>query len=372
MSENKNRILSLDVFRGITIIGMILVNNPGTWSSIYPPLKHAAWHGCTPTDWIFPFFLFIVGVSIDISLNKRKERGDDKTKLIIGIARRAAILILLGLLLTTIPKFDLSIIRIPGVLQRIGVVYLIAATLFLYTNLRQQIIIASVILIGYWLLMTLVPVPGVGYANLEPGTNLAAWVDSKLLAGHMWSVTKTWDPEGILSTFPAVVSTISGMMLGAWLRKEQEPYKRTVWIFVAGVLGLVAGEFWSIFFPLNKSLWTSSYVLYTSGIAAIFFAMCYWIVDVMNVKFWTYPFVVSGMNAILIFFGSGLMAKFSFLIKVTGTEGKEISLQGYLFTTFLKPYFTPENASLIYALLFTFVWFVIAAGFHKFKIFLKV
>src|SRR4030067_1607650 len=234
------RLLSLDVFRGITIAGMILVNNPGTWSAVYPPLRHAEWHGCTPTDLIFPFFLFIVGVAIPFALGKRIEKGEKHSKIILQIIRRSAILFLLGLILAGFPfglfghNFDLATLRIPGVLQRIAVVYLVAAILFLKTSYKAQVYIGSALLIIYAILMTLVPVPGVGYSNLEPTTNLAAWLDNNLLTGHLWSIPKVWDPEGILSTMPAIVSAIMGMITGWWLRQDKDKKTKTGWLFVMG------------------------------------------------------------------------------------------------------------------------------------------
>lgn len=374
MSDKKSdRLLSLDVFRGITIAGMILVNNPGDWGNIYPPLKHAEWNGCTPTDYIFPFFLFIVGVAITFSLSKRKEEGTDQKKLIYQIIKRSLILFLLGLIMAGFPYFDLSTIRIPGVLQRIAVVYLISAILFLKTNIRTQGILFVTLLIVYWILMTFIPVPSIGYANLEPTTNLAAYFDNLLLNGHLWKVTKVWDPEGILSTLPAISTTLSGIFLGYWLKKKEiDDNERTVWIFAAGIILLLLGIFWDPFFPINKSLWTSSYVLYTSGLALLFFAMCYWFIDIKKIKWWIKPFEVYGMNAITVFFLSGLLAKTMGIIKLSNADGTEISLKGFLYQTYFTPYFSPINASLFWALIYVLFWLGIMWILYQKKIFIKV
>lgn len=374
------RLISLDVFRGITIAGMVLVNNPGSWSNIYPPLKHAPWHGCTPTDLIFPFFLFIVGVAITYSLNKRKERGDSQPALIKQILRRAAILFGLGILLSTFPFYnfstgqwiDLSTIRIPGVLQRIGVVYLFTAILFLKTSLKSQVYIAAGLLLLYWFLMMVVPVPGIGYANLEPTTNLAAYIDNLLLSGHMWSATKVWDPEGVLSTLPAIATTLTGMFLGYWLLSKNDKLTKVIWIFVFANFSVVLGLIWDLVFPMNKSIWTSSYVLYTTGLALHFFAMCYWLIDMKGYTFWIKPFLVYGSNAITVFFLSGMMARFLSIIRWESAPGQVITLKGYLYESFFTPFFSPINASLAFALFYVLLWLGIMWIFYSKKIFIKV
>lgn len=299
-SEKPERLLSLDIFRGMTVAAMILVNNPGSWTDIYAPLQHASWHGCTPTDWIFPFFLFIVGVAITLSLQKRKERGDKD--LVLPILKRAGILFFLGLFLNGFPFFDLSQIRIPGVLQRIAIVYLATALLFLKTSWKTQGTIAAALLLFYWAIMTLIPVPGIGKPGLEPTNNLAAWLDSLLLPGHLWAKSKVWDPEGLLSTIPAISSAIIGILLGHWLNSQKDSATKASWIFIFANVCLAIGLIWDTVFPINKNLWTSSYVLYTGGIALHIFGMCYWISDVKGYTFWTKPFLVYGSNAITVFF----------------------------------------------------------------------
>lgn len=366
------RLMSLDVFRGITIAGMILVNNPGTWGDIYPALRHAEWHGCTPTDLIFPFFLFIVGVAITYSLSKRKAEGDDQTKLILQILRRSAVLFLLGLVLSGFPYFDLSTIRIPGVLQRIAIVYLITSLIFLKVDIRNQSIIAVSLLLIYWVLMTLVPVPGYGSANLEPTTNLAAWLDNLLLGGHLWSSTKVWDPEGILSTIPAISTALSGVLTGHLLRSELDKTTKTVWMFIAGNILLVTGYVWDMWFPLNKSIWTSSYVVYTSGLALNFLAVCYWFIDVQGYKKWAIPFRVYGLNAITVFFLSGIVGRLLYMIKIPSGGGEEISLKSFFFNNLFLSWLEPINASLLWALTYVLIWLGLMWILYRKNIFIKV
>jgi predicted acyltransferase len=377
--QRSERLLSLDVFRGLTIAGMILVNNPGSWGSIYPSLKHAPWHGVTPTDLIFPFFLFIVGIAITFSLSKRKTRGDNKGKLILQIVRRSVILFALGLFLHSI-KFDdgvpyltLEGIRIPGVLQRIGVVYFFSALLFLFTDIKIITYISFALLLIYWGLMTLIPVPGIGYANLEPATNLAAWLDYKLLAGHLWVYTKTWDPEGILSTIPAVSSALFGIIAGHWLRSNTSDLNKVVWMFVIGNFALLISMFWDIWFPINKNIWTSSYVLYTTGLALIILAISYFLIDIKKSTWWTKPLVVYGVNAITVYFLSTLMAIFIVRgIFITSETGEKVALKTYIFNNYFLSWLDPLNASLLYALTYVLFWLGIMWILYVKRIFIKI
>jgi predicted acyltransferase len=377
-AKTSGRLLSLDVFRGITIAGMVLVNNPGTWSAVYPPLEHAEWNGCTPTDVIFPFFLFIVGVAIPFALGKRMEKGEDHKKIILQIIRRSATLFFLGLFLAASPfglfghHLDFSTIRIMGVLQRISIVYLIAALLFLKTNYKSQIYIGSALLIIYAVLMTLVPVPGVGHPSLQPATNLGAWLDRTVLGNHLWAQSKVWDPEGILSTMPAIVTAIMGMITGWWLRRQDnDKTTKTVWLFVMGSVCMTLGYIWDGWFPINKSLWTSSYVLYTGGLALLFLGFCYWFIDVKNSRWWIKPFQVYGLNAITVFFLSGLVGRLFYTIKVP--YGSElIGLDAYLFRHLFLPLFSPINASLAWAICYVLVWLGLMWILYSKKIFLKV
>jgi predicted acyltransferase len=373
------RLLSLDVFRGITIMGMILVNNPGSWGAVYPPLLHAKWHGCTPTDLIFPFFLFIVGVAISYSLSKRKAQGGDMKSLYLNIFRRTIILFGLGMILAGFPfgllfghEFSWSAIRIPGVLQRIAIVYIISSILFLTTNTKFQYWFTGTILIIYTMLMSLIPVPGVGYANYEPTTNLAAWLDHLLLGSHLWSGTKVWDPEGILSTLPAIGSAMLGIFAGNWLRSEKDQTTKTVWLFVWGCVLMVAGYVWDGWFPINKNIWTSSYVLYTAGLALNFLAFCYWFIDVKKVTWWIKPFQVYGMNAITVFFLSGIVGRIMYMVKWETVDGTVITIKDYLFQTYFLSGLQPINASLAWALVYILVWLGLMWILYAKKIFIKV
>lgn len=373
------RLLSLDVFRGITIMGMILVNNPGTWSAIYPQLEHAKWHGCTFTDLIFPFFLFIVGVAISYSLSKRKAQGGSMKALYLNIFRRTIILFALGLILAGFPfgllfghEFSWSTIRIPGVLQRIAVVYMVSSILFLSTNTKFQYWFTGSILVIYTMLMSLIPVPGVGYANFEPGTNLSAWIDRLILGNHLWSGTKLWDPEGILSTVPAIGSAMLGIFTGNLLRSEKDQTTKTVWLYVSGSILMVAGWAWSFWFPFNKNIWTSSYVLWTAGLALNFLAFCYWFIDVKKVTWWIKPFQVYGMNAITVFFLSGIVGRIMYMVKWNGTDGNVVTIKSYLFDNFFLSWLDPINASLAWAIVYILFWLGLMWILYARKIFIKV
>lgn len=379
LSKSPVRLLSLDVFRGLTVAAMILVNNPGSWSTIYAPLKHAEWNGCTPTDLIFPFFLFIVGVSISYALGSKKE-SSSQAKLLFTAFKRALILFGLGLFLNLFPKVfidpieALSTVRIPGVLQRIAIVFFITALIFIKTNQKIQLRLFFGILIAYWALMTLVPVPTIGYANLEKETNLGAWLDRTILTeAHLWKSAKTWDPEGILSALPAVATGLFGVLIGSWLRrKDREESVKISWMFSIGILAVIIGLIWDLCFPINKALWTSSFVLYAGGLATIGLALCYWLIDVQGYKKGTTPFVVYGVNAITVFFLSGLIPRILTMIMVTLPDGTPVNSRIWIYETFYTPYFTPVNASLAGAITFILIWLVILYWMFKRKIIVKV
>ena len=378
--QTKQRLLSLDVFRGATVAAMILVNNPGSWSHIYPPLAHASWHGCTPTDLVFPFFLFIVGVSIAYSMGTRKLDTTTHNQTLIKAAKRGLILFGLGLFLSLFPKiftspFDaLSTVRIPGVLQRIGVVFFISAIIFLKNSEKNILKIMIGLLVAYWAMMTFIPVPGFGPANLEKETNLAAWVDRLLLGeAHLWKSAKTWDPEGVLSTIPAVASCLFGILVGVYLkRKDITEGVKVSWLFSVGILAVIAGLVWDLQFPINKSLWTSSFVLYTGGWATLLLALCYWLIDINGYKRFTKPFVVYGVNAITVFFLSGLMPRIMNMIEIDMPDGTTMGSKNWLYKTYLVPNFSPINASLAYAILFILFWYLILWIMYKRNIIIKV
>lgn len=363
----QNRLLSLDVFRGITVAAMILVNNPGDWEHVYAPLLHAHWHGCTPTDLIFPFFLFIVGVSISFAMSKSKKPSIGK------IVKRSAILFGLGLFLNLYPKFNFETVRIPGVLQRIALVYLVCAIVFVKTTHSTQIKLTAFLLLLYYLLMTFVPVPGVGYANLEATTNLGAWIDRSILTtAHLWKAAKVWDPEGLFSTLPAVATGLLGVLTGQWLRSDKAVAEKIAWLFTVGNLLVVAGLIWDLFFPINKSLWTSSFVLYAGGWSMVGLAVCYWLIDVQGYRRWTTPFVAFGVNAITVFFLSGIIPRTLALIKVETPEGT-INSQQWMQKNLIGVWFSnPYNASLAGALTFVAIWFVILYVMYKKGVIIKV
>ena len=378
---SQQRLISLDAFRGATIAGMILVNNPGTWSAIYPQLRHAAWHGWTFTDFIFPFFLWIVGVSMTLSFARRVEEGADKPKLLLHVLRRAAIIFGLGLFLNGFPfglalghDFTWAHIRIPGVLQRIAVCYLIASTIFLYSGIRGQIAWIVGLLTSYWLVTALVPVPGYGAGIVEPTGNLAWFIDSNLLAGHTWrgAPVPGFDPEGLFSTIPAIATALMGVLTGHLLRSRLTGEEKTAWMFVAGNFLLLAGAILDMWFPINKALWTSSYVIFMAGWANVCLAMFYWLIDVKGYRTWATPFVIYGMNAITVFVLSGLIAKTMGLIRWTAEDGQRYSVWSYLYQTLYAPLGSPMNTSLMFAISFISMMFLVVWFMWKRKWFLKV
>ncbi len=303
------RLVSLDVFRGLTVAGMVVVNNPGTWRAVYPPLRHAEWHGWTPTDLIFPFFLFIVGAAIPLALGRRLDQGHERGALVAKILLRSAIILGLGLVLHLVSSnFDLATIRIPGVLQRIALCYLAASLVFLAIGWRGQAAVAAAALLGYWAALTLVPVPGFGAGDLGKEGNLAAWIDRTLLGAHIWRLGRVYDPEGILSTVPAIATTLLGVLAGTWIQKARPAATMLRGLFAAGAVCLAVGLAWGVVFPINKSLWTSSYAVFTAGAALVALGACYWIIEIRGYRWWTPPFVILGVNALAVFFLSTLLA----------------------------------------------------------------
>lgn len=363
----QGRLTSLDAFRGLTIAGMILVNNPGSWSHIYAPLRHAEWHGWTPTDLIFPFFLFIVGVSVPFSFGKRLKRGDSKVTLFRHILRRSVVLFALGLFMAAYPRFDFENLRIMGVLQRIGLVYLFAASSFLVFERRARAWFVVILLLGYWALLTFVPVPGYGAGDLSPDGNLGAYLDRLVFGHRLWQ--GTWDPEGLLSTLPAVATTLLGIFTGEWIRSDRSPETKSWGLALGGVVGLLLGLIWNMGFPINKALWTSSYVLFTAGAGLVLLALFFWIMEVRGWKGWAQPFVVYGMNAIAVFVASGLVAKQMGLTRV-GTD--EVPLKTWIYETLFVSWAGPLNGSLFFALSYVLVWLVIMWILFRRRIFIKV
>ncbi|NIM51489.1 MAG: DUF5009 domain-containing protein [Gemmatimonadales bacterium] len=364
------RLASLDAFRGITIAGMILVNNPGSWSYVYPPLRHAEWHGWTPTDLIFPFFLFIVGVAMSFSLVARLERGDDRRQIFLKVLRRSLILIALGLFLSGFPRFDIGAMRFPGVLQRIGLAYFFASLVVLRAGIRGQALIAAGLLLFYWAIMTLVPVPGYGAGNLTADGNLAAYIDRAIFGTHMWR--ETWDPEGLLSTVPAVATTLCGLLTGHLLRSGKERLEIVAWLFVLGWAGILLGIAWNPLFPINKNLWTSSYVVFTAGAALQFLAVCYWLIDVKGRKPWSRPAIAFGMNSIAVFFLSGLFVKSLIQIRIPAADGATTSLYAWIYQHLFVPWAGSLNGSLAFAVANILMWSVLMELLYRRRIFIKI
>lgn len=369
------RLQALDAFRGMTIAGMLLVNNPGTWSAIYPPLEHAPWHGWTPTDLIFPFFVFIVGITTHISLTSRAREGVPSAAVTAQILRRGALIILLGLLLHVFPFFPLTRLtglRIPGVLQRIGVCYIAAALIARGRSSRDVAGITALLLLVYWGLQALVAPPGVAAPTLDvPEDTLSAWLDRAVFGKHLWQQSKTWDPEGLLSTLPAIGTCLLGVLAGRRLAGSEPLPERLNALFAIGAAGMVAGLVWNWIFPINKNLWTSSYVLFTAGMACVAIATLVWLVDVQGRRRWVAPFVTYGLNPMTAFVGSGLMAKLMGLIHVS-MGGESVSLQQAIYRSVFASWLSPRNASLAFAIGFVVLWYGILRVLEKRGVVLKV
>ncbi|MEX2110805.1 MAG: hypothetical protein WD802_09400 [Gemmatimonadaceae bacterium] len=397
VTASRERLLSLDVFRGLTVAGMLLVNDPGSWSAIFPPLEHAKWHGWTPTDLIFPFFLFIVGITTHLSLSARRARGDDEGAIVRQILRRGGIIFLLGFLIAWFPFYQwgpietisdpsimdriihrLQYVRILGVLPRIAIVYVCAALLTLRTNLKQQVIIVAALLFGYWFMMTVIPVPGEGTIGAlllhDKSRNLAAYLDRVIIgADHIWSGSVTFDPEGVLSTIPAIGTGMLGVIAGRWIAMTSRPLiERIAGLFAAGALVMMLGAMWNWVFPINKSLWTSSYVLFTAGMAAISLATIMWIVEHYNMRWWTKPFVIYGVNPIVAFVGSAVMARIIYTLWKVEYDGKLQSIQSVIYQAVFLSWLPPRVASLAFALTFVLFWLGVLSILYRRNIILKV
>ena len=397
LPPKKERLLSLDVFRGLTIAGMLLVNDPGTWSAIFPPLEHAEWNGWTPTDLIFPFFLFIVGITTYLSITSRRAHGADDGAIIRQIIRRGLIIYLLGFLMALSPFYQWGTIdgmphpsawdrivvrwehvRIMGVLARIGIVYIIAALICYKTTVKQQVVIIACILYGYWMAMTLLPVPGTGGtlgAHLI-GThdqNLAAWLDRKILGtNHTWIGSVTFDPEGPMSTIPAIATAMLGYLCGRWIGTTKPLLEKMAGLFAVGSIAMMLGLMWNWSFPINKNLWTSSYVMFTAGMACVILATCMWIIDYVNIRGWTKPFVVFGVNPIVAFVGSGVMARLIYTLWKVDYHGKPTSVEAVIYQTGFHSWLPDRLASLAFAIAFVLLWYFILLVLYKKKIILKV
>jgi len=413
------RLLSLDVFRGAAMAAMVLVNDPGDWTHIYPPLEHSKWNGCTPTDLIFPFFLFMVGVSIVYAMESKKAVVENHGQIILHAFRRMVtlmslswlvqlfyhpfpgtiqcigVIVMMGVLLyvNTTQKtivWVLSLIgiciiswifyhtqvvtlRIPGVLQRIAATYFICTCLYLKASpktIKWTFIIA---LIGYWVIMCLIPVPGVGYANLNPETNMGALIDRLIFTtNHLWNEAHTWDPEGLLGVLPSIGTGLFGLMAGSWLKRtDRDNTTKVTWLFIYGILAVVVSLIWDLFFPINKALWTSSFVLYTGGLATITLATLYWLIDVQGHNKYLSFFVAFGSNAITAYLLSDIVPGTIALIKIN-SGGRQVDAYSYLYQKLCVPYFSPVNASLAGAIVFTLLVYLLVLVLYKRKIIIKV
>lgn len=362
----KERILAVDIFRGMTIVLMILVNNPGTWAHVYTPFLHADWHGYTPTDLVFPFFLFIVGTSIAFSYKGKTATTNTYKKITIRSLKLIGLGLFLGAFTLTFPFFkDFSSIRFPGVLQRIGVVFFITSILFINFNWKTLIGITVFILVGYWLAMGFIPVEGIAPTFDRAPNNLANYIDLKVLGEHMWK--KDYDPEGILSTIPAVASCILGIFSGLIFSAKQEK-KATILMGLGGSL-LIIGHLWDLIFPINKALWSSSFVLVTAGWANLVLALIYYLTDIKGIKFGSI-FKYAGANAITVFFLSSFIAKLFGLIKV---DANGTSLHAWLFNTiYVHDVMSMQMSSLLYAISVMSFYLFIAYFLYKRQIFIKV
>jgi len=364
-----DRLGSLDVFRGATVAAMILVNNAGDWEKTWWPLLHAGWHGWTPTDLVFPFFLFIVGVAIALALGSRVESGSaDRPLLTRKIAKRSLLLFLSGLGLIWFPFYTVAWerARIFGVLQRIALVYLIAALVYVHLRPRGRALLSVALLAGYWAAMKLVPVAGFGAGDLSPAGNLAWRIDQLVLGPHIWRYSPgPGDPEGILSTLPAIVSALIGTFAGDLLRKPRarNPAARSsgdsLGLLLGGSVLAVLGLGLAPLFPINKNLWSPTYVLFTGGAALVTLAATHFVVDVRGLSAWSRPFEVFGRNAIVAYVGSSLLARILTLVKVPagpGSVGERLSLKSWLYTRLFAPALPDPLASLAWALLFVLLW----------------
>jgi predicted acyltransferase len=359
------RLIALDAFRGFTIAAMIMVNYPGTWDHVYPPLLHVDWHGITPTDLIFPFFIFIVGVSIVLAYNKRLESGLPKKDMYRKIVTRSIKIFAVGIFLALFPSFNFETLRVAGVLQRIALVFAACAFLYLNTGWKTQAWTGAVILIFYWLAMTLIPTPGEGRPLLEPGINLAAWIDQQILPGRMWQ--GTWDPEGLFSTLPAIVTGITGMLTGKLMVTNISRERIIIWLFSLGFLAAIAGEMWGWVFPVNKNIWTSSFVLLTSGLAAMTLAVSMFFIDMLGYRKGTGFGIIYGANAITAYVLAGVLSGLFYSIPLWGK-----SLNNHFVDGLTATGIQPELASLMYALIYVMIVFIPVFYLYKKKIFIKL
>lgn len=360
------RITSIDFMRGLTVAFIIFVNSPGSWDYVYPWFAHAKWNGCTPTDLVFPFFLFIVGLSVYFSNTSTKEQAE--FKIICRFLKRAIQLFFIGLLINGFPFYHLSTLRIPGVLQRISIVFLVCSFLNRYTSRSFQFILILVLLVGYWVLICFTKPPGMYTLNPEPTTNLSAWVDGYLLKNHVWTQTKPWDPEGVLSTLPAIASGLIGVLTASSLQQVREKKRSIYELPIIGILLILLGICWNNIFPINKNLWSSSYVLYTSGIAQFVLWISYRVIDEQGYKNITKPFLAFGNNAITAYIISEVLEASWNVIQLKESYSLKVWVFDHCFASWLSPYW----ASHLMAFVFTGIIYLPIYWMYKRRIFIKI
>lgn len=365
----KERLLSLDVFRGFTLLGMVLVNShPG---EIYPGLGHAKWNGWGFADLIFPFFVFIVGVAIPYSFASRLARGESREKLFRHILIRCVLLFAIGVFLNGYPRFDLSTLRVMNVLQRIAICYFLASIIFVYIGMTTRSIVrlCGAILVLYFILMKFVPVPGYGAGVLEPIGNWGNYFDRHIMLGHMQH--DGWEGKSLLGSFPALVTMLMGLLTGVYLRTARPAYETLTHLYFYGSLCMAAGITWGLWFPINQHLWTSSLVLFTGGMALVFLATCYYIVDTKKITWWTLPCLIFGVNSLAVWVFSQLGMKTLMAIDITGPNGAAVSLWkagGDWLASFLGP----MNGSLAFAILYVLFWLGVMGILYRQRIFIKL
>ncbi|MBI4469694.1 MAG: DUF1624 domain-containing protein [Acidobacteria bacterium] len=362
------RLESLDALRGIAIAGMIIMNNPGDGSAVYGPLRHADWNGWTAADLVFPLFIFIMGVAEDLSLVRRRTAGMTEGPILSQVVKRSLLLFGFGLLGGGWPFLPMESIRLPGVLQRIALCYLISFLILMKARLPGRIIAILAILLGYWGLMEAVPVPGYGAGNLTPEGNLASFVDRKLMGGHL--LMRTYDPEGLLSTLPAVATALLGGVAAQLLRLNATARRKSRLLMVGGAGLMAGGWLWGWIFPINKTLWTSSYALFTAGIAALALAICYHLIETRRWSRWAVAFRILGMNSILAFFLSGALEQLLKSIRLDGPDGAGNSIKSWIFKHVFLPAADPINASLLYAVCSLLIWLGVMTILYRRKYFL--
>lgn len=355
------RLLSLDAFRGLTMLFMVLVNNGGGPIS-YPPLQHSDWNGWTMTDTVFPSFLWIAGVAITLALGRRLEAGEAPGKLLKIVFRRAVIIYVLGLLVYAFPHFSLSHQRLLGVLQRIAICYLAASVIYLYCGVRTQIIWIISLFAVYWGMMAFINVPGYGPGNLTVEGNFAHYIDRIVLGTHNYAQTKTWDPEGIVSTLPAIGTALLGVMAGHILRLPIPLALRRNRLLIAGGFLIALGLIWNLKLPINKKLWTDSFATFMAGLDFVVLAAFVWLVDERGIRKWIKPLTITGMNAITVYLASEFLSEF-----LDATP-----LHREIYGRFFAPNASPMNASLLWALSFTLLMYLLAWFLYRRRWFLRI